>query len=398
VVVEQEDPDRHRGILHVAVASGALGDFAGPRSLRQLLDAVLTIGGDFDLAAMLDRIIQSAVDLVDARYGALGVLDASGTRLAQFITVGLDDEQRARIGDLPEGHGILGLLIVDAEPLRLPDLNEHPDSFGFPPGHPPMRSFLGVPIRVRDQVFGNLYLTDKMTGEVFTDVDEELVVGLAAAAGVAIENARLHSRVHELGLLEDRERIARDLHDTVIQRLFATGLSLQGSIRLIRTDPDQAAERVERAIDDLDLTSKHIRSAIFDLESSRPASAGLRSDILACVRDASAGLTFEPRVLFDGPVDSAVDDALAADVVAVVREALSNVVKHAGASRVDVSVSVGDALEVHVADDGVGPAAEVVGGHGIANLGTRAARWGGTSVLVARDPAGSDLRWRVPLP
>ena len=166
---------------------------------------------------------------------------------------------------------------MDAKPLRLPDLREHPDSFGFPPHHPPMRSFLGVPIRVRDEVFGNLYLTDKTIGEVFTDVDEELVVGLAAAAGVAIENARLHARVQEFALVEDRERIARDLHDTVIQRLFATGLSLQGTARLVRTDADAAVTRIEAAVDDLDLTVKHIRSAIFKLESSRLASGdGLR--------------------------------------------------------------------------------------------------------------------------
>src|SRR5918993_5677482 len=209
-----------------------MGQFAGPRSLRQLLDAVLTVGMDLDLPAMLERIVEAAVELVGATYGALGVLDDSGTRLAQFITVGIDDETHRAIGDLPEGHGILGLLIVDAKPLRLPDLSEHPDSYGFPPNHPPMRSFLGVPIRVRDEVFGNLYLTDKTSAEVFTDIDEELVVALAAAAGVAIENARLHNLVREMALLEDRERIARDLHDTVIQRLFATGLRLQAAARL----------------------------------------------------------------------------------------------------------------------------------------------------------------------
>ena len=208
-----------------------MGEFAGPRSLRQLLDAVLAVGSDLDLPAMLRRIVQAGVELADASYGALGVLDESKTRLAQFITVGLDDETYRAIGDLPEGHGILGLLIVDAKPLRLPDLTEHPDSYGFPPHHPPMRSFLGVPIRVRDEVFGNLYLTDKASAEVFTDVDEELVVGLAAAAGVAIENARLAAKVHELAVVADRDRIARDLHDTVIQRLFATGMSLQSTTR-----------------------------------------------------------------------------------------------------------------------------------------------------------------------
>src|SRR5215204_4808392 len=216
-----------------------MSELAGPRSLRQLLDAVLTVGSDLDLPAILERIVQAAVDLVDARYGALGVLDDTRTRLAQFVTVGLDDETYNAIGHLPEGHGILGLLIVDAKPLRLPDLREHPDSYGFPPNHPPMRSFLGVPIRVRDKVFGNLYLTDKTTAEVFTDVDEELCVALAAAAGIAIENARLHQRVRELDLMEDRERIAQDLHDTVIQRIFATGLAVQAAARLT-TDPEVA--------------------------------------------------------------------------------------------------------------------------------------------------------------
>src|SRR5215203_2136867 len=246
-----------------------MSELAGPRSLRQLLDAVLTVGSDLDLPAMLERIVQAAVDLVDARYGALGVLDDTRTRLAQFVTVGLDDETYNAIGHLPEGHGILGLLIVDPKPIRLPDLHEHPDSFGFPPHHPPMRSFLGVPIRVRDKVFGNLYLTDKASAEVFTDVDEELCVGLAAAAGVAIENARLHTRVQELALVEDRERIARDLHDTVVQRLFATGMALQGSARLVHSDPDAAVDRIEGAVDDLDLTVKHIRTAIFGLERGR---------------------------------------------------------------------------------------------------------------------------------
>jgi signal transduction protein with GAF and PtsI domain len=127
-----------------------MGEYAGPRSLRRLLDAVLTIGSDLDLPAMLERIVQAAAELVDARYGALGVLDDTRSRLAQFITVGVDDATHEKIGNLPEGHGILGLLILDARPLRLPDLREHPDSYGFPPGHPPMRSFLGVPIRVRE--------------------------------------------------------------------------------------------------------------------------------------------------------------------------------------------------------------------------------------------------------
>ena len=372
-------------------------DVAGPRSLRQLLDAVVTIGTDLDLPAMLNRIIQSAVDLVDARYGALGVLDETGSRLAQFITVGVDEDRRRRIGNLPAGHGILGLLIVDAKPLRLPDLREHPDSYGFPPNHPQMRSFLGVPIRVRDHVFGNLYLTDKTSAEVFTDVDEELVVGLAAAAGVAIENARLHARLAELVLVDDRERIARDLHDTVIQRLFATGLSLQATTRLVRADPDAAVERIEAAVDNLDLTVKHIRSAIFGLESSRITAEGLRSRVLSLTREAAGALGFEPKVLFDGPVDSAVPTAIAGELLATLREALSNAARHARASRVEVEVVAGDEIVLRVVDDGVGrPAPGSTSGNGLRNMAARAEKLGGRFELRAGQPSGTVLEWRVP--
>lgn len=375
-----------------------MGEVAGPRSLRQLLDAVLTVGSDLDLPAMLERIIHSAVDLVDATYGALGVLDDTGTRLAQFITVGLDDETYHAIGDLPEGHGILGLLIVDAKPLRLPDLTEHPDSFGFPPHHPPMRSFLGVPIRVRDEVFGNLYLTDKRTAEVFTDVDEELVVGLAAAAGVAIENARLHTRLHELALVEDRERIARDLHDTVIQRLFATGMLLQGTVRLVATDPTAANQRIESAVDELDLTVKHIRTAIFGLEETHARTDDARNSILALVHEAAGALGFEPRVLFDGPLDSVVDQRTLVELLATLREALSNVARHARATTVDVAVVVDDGdVRLTVADDGVGPPDDASPrGNGLANMAARAARLGGTLEVLPGDAGGTVVEWRAP--
>jgi signal transduction histidine kinase len=375
-----------------------MSEVAGPRSLRELLGAVLALGSGLDLPSVLRRIVEAAVGLVDARYGALGVLDDAGTRLTQFITVGIDDATHRLIGDLPEGHGILGLLIVDAKPLRLPDLREHPDSFGLPPHHPPMRSFLGVPVRVGDEVFGNLYLTDKTTAEVFSDVDEELVVGLAAAAGIAIENARLHARVQEFALVEDRERIARDLHDTVVQRLFATGLSLQGAARLIRADADAAVARVDAAVDDLDITVKHIRSAIFKLESTRmPWGTGLRNRVLALGREAAGALGFEPRCFFDGPVDSAVADDLADDLVATLRETLSNVARHAGATVVEVEVLVTDDVVVRVVDDGVGPPdPDRPRGHGLKNMQARAAAHGGRLQLRAGPSGGTVLEWRVP--
>ena len=371
--------------------------FAGPRALRQLLDAVVTIVSDLDATAMLQRIVHAATDLVDARYGALGVLDVSRTRLAQFITVGVDEEMHRAIGHLPEGHGILGLLIVDAKPLRLPDLHDHPESYGFPPNHPPMRSFLGVPVRVRDKVFGNLYLTDKTSAEVFSDVDEELVVGLAAAAGVAIENARLHEQVQELALVEDRERIARDLHDTVVQRLFATGLSLQGTARLVRADPRSAESRIEAAIDDLDLTVKHIRSAIFALETARQLRESLRDRVLSLTREAADTLGFEPKVLFDGPIDTRVPAEVGTQLVATLEEALSNVARHAKASRVEVEIVLDGDLVLRVTDDGVGPPPPGTHrGRGLENMRARAERLGGRLELKPAEPRGTALEWCVP--
>ena len=374
-----------------------MGEVADARSLRQLLDAVVTVGSDLDLPAMLRRIIRSAVDLVDAKYGALGVLDQSRSRLVEFITVGIDEQSRRAIGKLPQGHGILGLLIVDAKPLRLPDLTEHPDSFGFPPNHPPMRSFLGVPIRVRDEVFGNLYLTDKSSADAFTEVDEELVVGLAAAAGVAIENARLITRVNELAVVEDRERIARDLHDTVIQRLFATGMLLQSTLPLVNADPQAATGRIGEAVDDLDTTIKDIRSAIFSLEQSRADDKRLRSLVLEVVEDASDALGFVPRVVFEGPVDSTVSPTVGGELLATLREALSNVSRHAKASRVGITVAVGEDVCLRVVDDGVGPPAEPSrSGYGLRNMASRADTLGGTFALRPGPSGGSELEWRVP--
>ena len=369
---------------------------AGPRQLRRLLDAVLVVGSELDLATALQRIIEAAAELVHARYGALGVLDETGSALSEIITVGLSEPQRAAIGPLPKGHGILGLLIADARPLRLPDLREHPDSFGFPANHPPMTSFLGVPIRVRNQVFGNLYLCDKTDGDVFTDIDEEMTVALAAAAGVAIENARLHSRVADIALFEDRERIARELHDNVIQRLFATGLGLQSAMRLAGNT--ELATRMRQAVDDLDDTIRELRSAIFELHTARVAGRSVRQELLDICAQGARALGFEPMVRFDGPIDNLVDDGLADHLSAVLRESLSNVARHAAATSVSVEVSASEGLLSLVVDDNgtVGLKADA-GGRGIDNMQARATRLGGTMSIGPRDTGGTRVRWQVAL-
>lgn len=372
-------------------------EFAGAKQLLRLLDAVMAIGSEQTLGDALRRITETAADLVDAEYAALGVLDESGSRLAEFITVGLSDEATARIGDRPEGHGILGLLILEPKPLRLPDLHAHPDSFGFPPGHPPMTSFLGVPIRLRGVVYGNLYLTDKADGQVFTDVDQELAVGLAAAAGLAIENARLHELSRAAGLLDERERIARDLHDDVIQRLFATGLSLQAAAQTV-TQP-AAVERIMRAIDDLDVSIRHVRSTIFELHQRWAAFPSLRSEIVAVCDESAKALGFTPACDIDGPIDSAAVEPTRGQMLLCLREALSNVARHANASNVEVSVRVGEGrLSLRVADDGVGyRPAPGQASSGLDNMLVRAQALGGHFSITPRPEGGTLTTWDVPL-
>ncbi len=369
---------------------------ADPGQLRRLLASVLAVGSELDVHAVLDTIVRTSTELVGAKYGALGVLDETRTRLVDFLTVGIDAQQHATIGSLPEGHGILGLLIVEPKPLRLPNLTLHPDSFGFPPGHPKMTSFLGVPIAVRGEVFGNLYLCDKIDGTPFDEADVELAVGLASAAGVAIQNARLHAKVAEYATIADRERIARDLHDTVIQRLFAIGLSLQTTIRLIE-DPS-ARERLSQAVDDLDTTVRDIRAAIFELRTAEATGFSLRHRVLDVCADYARPLGFEPVVRFVGPVDTAVTESLGDDIVAVVRESLSNVAKHAVASSVEVLVHAGgDGVTVLIIDDGVGSAADGPPGRGRVNLAHRAAQHGGSFATRNGESGGTSAVWAVPL-
>lgn len=372
-------------------------EFAGAKQLLRLLDAVMAIGSEQSLADALRRITETAADLVDATFAALGVLDESGSRLAEFITVGLSVDETTRIGARPEGHGILGLLILEPKPLRLPDLQAHPDSFGFPPGHPPMTSFLGVPIRLRGVVYGNLYLTDKADGQVFTDVDQELAVGLAAAAGLAIENARLQEQLRSADLLDERERIARDLHDDVIQRLFATGLSLDAAAQLVN-DP-AVRDRIERAVDDLDLSIRQIRSTIFELNQRSSSTRSLRTDIAAICDESAKALGFKPTCNIQGPIDSAVNEPVSGQMLLALREALSNVARHAGASAVDVGITIHEGrLGVRVADDGVGyHSAPGRQASGLDNMQVRAETLGGFFSIEPRPGHGTLTTWEVPL-
>jgi signal transduction histidine kinase len=371
-----------------------------PARLRRLFEAVLLLEEDLSLPLLLRHFIQEACSVTCARYGALGVLNDERSALSEFIAVGMSDEEERAIGHPPTGLGVLGLLIADPKPLRLANIADHPDSAGFPPGHPQMSSFLGVPVAAHGEVYGNLYLTNKIGWSEFTQDDEALVMSLAQVAGIAIERARLYERIQQVAVLEDRDRIARDLHDAVIQRLFAVGLSLQGIARPPLEPP--AIERIQHAIRDLDETIRQIRSSIFDLASTSSPGPGLRASVLGLVRELRPVVGFDVSVSFDGPVETSIPEPVAEHLLFTIREALTNVGRHAKASRASVLLQV-DATSVtlEIVDNGRGLAAAkgddpTGGGLGLANLRRRAERLGGELEVGTPEGGGTSILWRVP--
>ena len=368
-----------------------------PVRLRRVLEATLLIEADLDLPTLLRHIIDEARSMTNARYGALGVLDDEGTSLSEFLTVGLSPDEEMRIGARPMGRGVLGMLITDPKPLRLPRLGSHPESYGFPPNHPPMTSFLGVPIKVRDAVYGNLYLTDKIGWSEFTSDDEALVGALALAAGIAIENARLHQRVQEVAVNEERDRLARDLHDTVIQRLFAIGLTLQSLV----SNPSASAfeDRLTATISDVDDTIRQVRTSIFELGSDG-LGRGARDNVLSLLRELRPVVGFDVHASFEGPVDSAVPDIVLEHLLAVIREAVTNIERHAQATTATVVISVSDNhCRLRVVDDGCGIADSEpgTGGLGLGNLRRRAEKLQGQFSIESPDAGGTVLSWQVPI-
>ncbi len=370
---------------------------------HMLIEAGLALSSELDLGSVLERIVELAVGITGARYGALGVLGEDTPHIERFITRGVTDEQRAAIGHPPVGHGILGLLIQEQRPMRIPEIGADPRSAGFPPNHPPMHSFLGAPVKALGQIFGNIYLTEKRGAPEFTDDDEAALVVLATQAGVAIENARLYDemrRAHEelarLELLEERERIAKELHDGVIQALFAVGMGLQGTSAMAN-DPE-IARRIENATEEVDRAIRDLRNYIF----------GLRPGILADRQLDQAlqqlALEFQGRtdVLTIVDVDESVAAELAsraADVVQLVREGLSNVGRHAHATscRITLRRSNGGA-ELEIDDDGLGfDPSSPSSGMGMPNLRERVTSLGGELTILSVAGEGTTIRAQLPL-
>ena len=364
-----------------------------PERLHALIDAILLIETDADIDGLLTRIIETASLLVGAKYGALGVIAGDGVTLSRFITYGLDDEERAAIGDEPVGKGILGEIILNPSPLRIDDLAADPRSLGFPPNHPAMHRFLGVPVTTGDgHIYGNLYLTEPLDGEPFGEESEYLVEAFGRAAGLVIDQEILRASVRELTLSEERERLARDLHDTVIQRLFGVGLALQISLSSVLDDDVRG--RINNVLDELDATIHEIRTTIFEIDQEQPIGQTLEQSVgqLAGEVESRLGILVELKVA--SGIDQEIGPRCARHVVQALREILSNIVRHSQASAVQVQVdTTQNLIEVIVRDNGIGFTPNVGSGRGLRNLSSRARELGGDCTIKSEIGSGTMVRW-----
>jgi signal transduction histidine kinase len=369
-----------------------------PPVLQALDAAVRGISGVLDVEQVLQLIVDRVRELVAAQYAALGIVDDAG-RITQFITSGITAEERRSIGDLPRGRGLLGLIIRENRPYRVPHIAEHPESYGFPPHHPAMDSFLGVPVTVKGGVVGRLYLTNKQDAAEFSPDDQALVETFALHAGIAIESARLHEQVQRLVLVDERERISRDLHDSVIQSIYGVTLSLDDVPELVDEDGPEARRRVDDAIDALHGVIRDIRNFIFGLRPLLLDSGSLLDGLRALADELHRNTTTEIEIMGDEPEDLRIETV--AELLAIAREALANVARHSGAAHASIDLAASDGgLRLEIADDGRGFASDSAparGHHGLANIRARASGMGGTVEVQSRPGAGTRIIVDVPI-
>ncbi|MCB2224488.1 MAG: GAF domain-containing sensor histidine kinase [Actinobacteria bacterium] len=366
-----------------------------PERIAGLVEGAASVAGQVELAGILRSTVEFAKEITGARFGALGVVGEHGT-LTDFITVGLDDGRAEHIGAPPKGTGMLGAITSLGTTIRTTDIASHPDAAGFPKGHPQMVSFLGVPIRVGDEIFGNLYLTDKEGG--FTEDDEILIEFLAVTAGSAVSTLRLQDRLRRAALLEDRERIARDLHDSIIQDLFAVGLGLQAAATHASSDPEKLRRLIDGAIDQLDESIAALRRYIFDLRPPVWARPGLREALADLVGQLSAPYSATVSLEVACAPDL-VPDHIADELLATVKEALSNALRHSQAPSIEVRVGCGASQAVMtVSDDGVGFDQSAPGrGLGLSNMANRVGAVGGSFRVDTTSGKGTVVRATFPL-
>jgi two-component system, NarL family, sensor histidine kinase DevS len=374
-------------------------DVSGRAAVQALSDAIGGIAGILTAEDVLQLIVDRVRELVGARYAALGILAEDRVRIERFITSGITQEQRRLLGDPPQGHGLLGLIIKEGRSLRIPDIPAHPESYGFPANHPPMTTLLGVPVRLKNRIIGNLYLTDKVDAGQFSDDDQRLVELFAAHAGVAIENARLHEAVQHLAVVDERDRIGKDLHDGIIQSLYAISLSLEDVPEMMAGDTDEAMARVDRAIDSLNAAIADLRHFVVGL---RPEHVD-RNDFIGLLAMLADQVRRDGVIAVDLDLPAERVDLPAhirGEILQIAREALSNTARHARASTARVSLRREDhALRLELSDDGSGFDPSVgapVGHHGLANMRDRAEALGGSFDLASNE-TGTTIIVMVPL-
>jgi signal transduction histidine kinase len=369
-------------------------------AFRAMSDAVLAVAAERSVDPILQKLVYAARELAHARYAALGVPDGTGA-FAQFITSGMSDELVAAMGPLPRTHGLLGAMLESEKPYHSEDVRRDPRFRGWwPNAHPEMRSFLGVPIVSRSGVIGAFYLTEKEGADEFRDSDVELIEMLAAHAAIAIENARLYERNRELSIVEERNRLARELHDSVAQKLFGVVLTAEAAATLVDRDPDGARAQLERLRELTQDAMAELRSLVFELRPAELETEGLVAtlekhiDVLRRVHGCDIGL----RVTGAPAPSSRVDG----EILRIAQEALTNALRHAEARRIDVSIEADDGrLLLAVADDGRGfdlaePALRSRR-LGLTSMEERARALGATLELDSRPGAGTTVRLEVPV-
>jgi signal transduction histidine kinase len=372
-----------------------------PRQVPGLLAAILAVSSDLSLSETLKHIVVSAAQLAEARYAALGVPDETGTVLAEFVTTGLSPEAEARIGHSPRGHGLLGLILREGKSLRLRDLTQHERSYGFPPNHPPMKSFLGVPIWHKGVSLGNLYLTDKLSAEEFTADDQALIELLAKHAGLAIENARLNTQLQNMRVVEERQRIGMDLHDGIIQSIYAVGLMLEYvDAQVADGDSAGARERLRQAISGLNDAIRDIRAYILDLRPRRFEGDDLVAGLQQLLLEFKANTLIAVDFTAGPDVNARLTPEARLALFHIAQEALSNAAKHSRASHMDVTLDELDhGIRLELADNGKGfdpTATQRRLGHGLNNMQDRVQPLAGRVVVESAEGQGTRVVVTVP--
>jgi signal transduction histidine kinase len=387
-------------MVFISARAGARADRAEDQ-LRALDQAVRGISGVLDVDRVLQTIVDRVRDLVKAQYAALGIVDAQGA-IERFITSGISDEARARIGDLPHGRGLLGLIIRENRSYRIPDIGAHPERYGFPPNHPEMHSFLGMPITIGGATVGRLYLTNKLAAVEFSGDDQALVEMFALHAGIAIQNARLHDQVGRLAIVDERDRISRDLHDSVIQAIYAQTLALDDVPELIGEEPAEAARRVDEAIDALHAVIRDIRNFIFGLRPALLESGSLTDGLahLATELRRNGGIDVSISLPDDAAATEDLPIEVVAELLAVTREALSNIARHASATSASVELGASSReLRLELSDNGRGfdvKTAAEHGHHGLANMRARIEALTGTFKVSSGPVTGTRIIISLP--